>query len=265
MTATPRTEPGTAPGGLARSRLPSGAAKTAYVHRMFDAVAPRYDLVNRIISLGQDQLWRRLAVDALALAPGSVVLDVACGTGGLSRVARRRGFRSVGTDLSWGMLAANTEPGALVQSDVARLPFPDASMDGAVCGYALRNFTDLSGALREIGRVVRPGGRLSVLEVGDPPSGPLRLGYQVWFEHIVPLVGRLLSERDAYQYLPRSTAYLPTEAALRKLLVEGGFSTVGRRLLSGGLSQLFTATRLGLPRAATLRPGLRPAPRGGRL
>jgi demethylmenaquinone methyltransferase/2-methoxy-6-polyprenyl-1,4-benzoquinol methylase len=227
--------------------LPTGAAKTVRVRAMFDAIAPRYDLVNRLMTFGLDRGWRRTTVDALGLPAGSRVLDLACGTGDLGTMAAARGYRPVGADLSWGMLAANGTGEPLVQCDAAALPLADGSVDGVVCGYALRNFTDLGASLAEAGRVLRPGGRLAILEVAAPPGGLMKVGYRVWFEHAVPALGGLLSDADAYHYLPRSTAYLPDEVGLRRLLLEAGFSTVGRRLLHGGLSQLLTGTRVGLP------------------
>ncbi len=232
--------------------LPTGAEKTARVRSMFDTIAPRYDLVNRVMTFGLDRGWRRATVDALGLAPGATVLDLACGTGDLASLAGRRGYRTLGADLSWGMLEVGQARPA-VQADASALPLPDGVLDGVVCGYALRNFTDLAGSLAESARVLRPGGRIAVLEVAVPPAGLLRAGHRLWFGHAVPILGGLLSDADAYRYLPRSTAYLPAEPALRHLFVESGFATVGTRLLHGGLSQLITATRAGLP------PGAEPA------
>ncbi len=217
---------------------------------MFDAIAPRYDLVNRLMTLGLDRRWRRATVDALALPPGALVLDLACGTGDLSRLAARRGYRVLGADLSEGMLAANRSGVPVVQARAEHLPLADGSIDGLVCGYALRNFTELGAALAEMARVLRPGGRVALLEVASPPPGPMRAGFTLWFERVVPRLGGLLSDRDAYRYLPRSTAYLPDDPALRSLVRQAGFSAVGRRLLSGGLSQLVVATRVGRPGAA---------------
>jgi demethylmenaquinone methyltransferase/2-methoxy-6-polyprenyl-1,4-benzoquinol methylase len=214
---------------------------------MFDAIAPRYDLVNRLMTFGLDQFWRRATIAALALPRGSLVLDLACGTGDLSQMARRRDHRVIGADLSWGMLAANRTGVPLLQADSGRLPFPDRTFDGLVCGYALRNFTDLATSLAETARVVRPGGRVALLEVDAPPSGALRAGYDVWFTRVVPMIGGALSDRDAYQYLPRSVAYLPPAPALRRMLGDAGYSGVGVRPLAGGLSQLLFATRVGPP------------------
>ena len=214
---------------------------------MFDAIAPRYDLVNRLMTFGLDQAWRRSTISALALPAGSLLLDVACGTGDLSRLALHKGYRVIGADLSAGMLAANSTGTPLLQADCSWLPFPDGTFDGLVCGYALRNFTDLAGALAETARVIRPGGRIALLEVDAPSSGPLRAGYDVWFTRIVPMIGGALSDRDAYRYLPRSVAYLPPSPVLRHMLGEAGYSGVGVRPLAGGLSQLLFATRIGCP------------------
>jgi demethylmenaquinone methyltransferase/2-methoxy-6-polyprenyl-1,4-benzoquinol methylase len=204
-------------------------------------------MVNRLMTFGLDQSWRRDTIAALALPEGSLVLDVACGTGDLSRLARRRGYRVIGADLSRGMLAANHSGAPLLQADCSQLPFTDGAFDGLVCGYALRNFSDLAGALTETARVIRPGGRLAMLEVDAPTSAVLRTGYDVWFTRVVPLIGAVLSDRDAYHYLPRSVAYLPPTPVVRRMLSEAGYSGVGIRPLAGGLSQLLFATRSGTP------------------
>ncbi len=249
--AVPAGSPG--PGALeaaARARhadLPVGDEKTALVRSMFDTIAPRYDLVNRTMTFGLDVRWRRRALGALALPAGSTVLDLACGTGDFLRLLAADGFRPVGADLSWGMLAANRTGAPLAQADGAALPLATGTVDGVTCGYALRNFTDLAAVLGELGRVVRPGGRISLLEVAEPDGGLLRLGHRIWFRRVVPVIGGLLSDPAAYRYLPRSTAYLPSADELRRLLVDAGFSSVNRRTLSGGLSQLLTATRSGRP------------------
>ncbi len=227
--------------------LPTGPEKTARVRAMFDTIAPRYDLVNRMMTFGLDQSWRRRTVAALALPPSALVLDLACGTGDLSRLAERRGYRVVGADLSAGMLAAGGGITPVVEADAARLPFPDGAFDGLLCGYALRNFTDLAATLAESARVLRPGGRLAVLEVDTPESPLLRAGYDVWFTRAVPVIGAALSDAEAYHYLPRSVAYLPAAPELRRLLVQAGFAAVGIRPLAGGLSQLVVATRAGMP------------------
>jgi len=210
---------------------------------MFDDIAPRYELVNRVMTFGLDASWRRRAVRSLGLPAGSRILDLACGTGDLSRTARHEGLVPIGADLSFGMLDASHGTGPLVQADASALPLADASVDGLICGYALRNFTDLTAALHEMGRVVRPGGRLSLLEVAAPNNRLLLAGYKVWFERAVPVIGGLLSDRAAYRYLPASTAYLPTPEELRTTLEAAGFSGINHRMLTAGLSQLVTATR----------------------
>ena len=231
----------------AEADLPTGAEKTALVRSMFDSIAPRYDLVNRLMTFGLDIRWRRQSARALGLPSGSVVLDLACGTGDFLVILEEAGLQPFGMDLSWGMLVANHTGRPLAQADASRLPLDPASVDGITCGYALRNFTDLQGAFDEFGRVVRPGGRISLLEVAEPSSALLRLGHGIWFRQVVPVLGGLLSDRDAYRYLPRSTAYLPEPDELRDMLRSAGFSAVNRRALSGGLSQLLTATREGRP------------------
>ncbi len=227
--------------------LPTGAAKTAAVRSMFDAIAPRYDLVNRVMTFGLDVHWRTMSTRALGLPSGSTVLDLACGTGDFLRDIGRAGHRAVGMDLSWGMLTANRSGAPLVQCDATHLPLAGAAVDGVTCGYALRNFTDLPAAFGELARVVRPGGRIALLEVAEPEHTLLRAGHRVWFRHAVPRIGAVLSDPAAYRYLPASTAYLPPTDELRALLREAGFSAVNRRALSGGLSQLLTATRAGRP------------------
>jgi demethylmenaquinone methyltransferase/2-methoxy-6-polyprenyl-1,4-benzoquinol methylase len=214
---------------------------------MFDTIAPRYDLMNRLMTFGLDQSWRRGTVAALGLPLGARVLDLACGTGDLTRLALRQGYDVVGADLSAGMLAANGTPVPLVEADGSRLPFGDGAFDGVVCGYALRNFTDLGATLGECARVLRAGGRLAVLEVDTPTSRLWRAGYDVWFTKAVPLLGSALSDKEAYDYLPRSVVYLPPTPTLRALLRDKGFSGVGIRPLAGGLSQLIVGTRAGAP------------------
>ena len=145
------------------------------------------------------------------------------------------------------MLSANGASTPLVEADGSRLPFADGTFDGVVCGYALRNFTDLGATLAECSRVLRFGGRLAVLEVDAPTSRLWRAGYDVWFNQVVPVLGGALSDRDAYRYLPRSVAYLPPAAELRRMLSAAGFSAVGIRPLAGGLSQQIVATRAGAP------------------
>ncbi len=210
---------------------------------MFDAIASRYEFVNKIMTFGLDARWRRKAVADLRLPPASVVLDVAAGTGDFTRELTRQGQRPIATDLSFGMLDAARVVAHRVQADASTLPFRDAVFDGVTCGYALRNFTDLARTFDEMARVTRPGGRLSLLEVSEPTSGLLRAGFRLWFRRIVPFIGSLFSDRAAYHYLPESTAYLPTSPEIVRMLNQSGFVAVNHRRVMGGLSQQFIATR----------------------
>lgn len=210
---------------------------------MFDTIAPRYDLVNRIMTFGMDVGWRKRAIRELQLAPGSRVLDLACGTGDFCRELDRRGHRPIGVDLSFGMLRAARTDAPLVQGDLLGMPVRSASADGAVCGFALRNLVDLRPFLAELGRVVRPGGRIALLEVSAPDNGLLRWGHGVYFGRVVPAIGGVLSERSAYQYLPRSMAYLPPPETILAWLSEAGFADGRRAQLTTGISQLYLATR----------------------
>ncbi len=210
---------------------------------MFDAIASRYELVNKLMTFGLDARWRRRAVVDLRLPPQSVVLDIAAGTGDLTRELVRQGHTAVATDLSFGMLRAGRKMDERVQADASSLPFRSASFDGVTCGYALRNFSDLAATFNEMARVVRPGGRLSLLEVAEPQSGIWRAGFRVWFRRVVPFIGSLVSDRAAYHYLPESTAYLPASHEIVRMLNHAGFSAVNHRRVMGGLSQQFIATR----------------------
>jgi demethylmenaquinone methyltransferase/2-methoxy-6-polyprenyl-1,4-benzoquinol methylase len=223
--------------------LPSGEAKRQAVREMFDTIAPRYDLVNRLMTFGLDRSWRRTAVRDLGLERGSRVLDVACGTGDLCRDLAAAAYRPIGIDLSLGMLRHARTTAPLIHGDALGLPLASDSIDGAVSGFALRNFVELDGLFRELRRVVRTGGRISLLDVATPRRSVLRLGHRAYFGHVVPLVGAALSDAGAYRYLPRSVAYLPTVADLLAKLRAAGFGSVERRTLSGGITQLLTATR----------------------
>jgi demethylmenaquinone methyltransferase/2-methoxy-6-polyprenyl-1,4-benzoquinol methylase len=210
---------------------------------MFDAIAGRYEMVNKMMTFGLDARWRRRAVSDLRLPAQSLVLDVAAGTGDFTRELERQSQHAVATDLSYGMLHAGRQMRRRVQADAAAMPFSTAIFDGLTCGYALRNFTDLAATFDEMARVVRPGGRLSLLEVAEPERGLLRTGFRIWFRRVVPFIGSLVSDRAAYHYLPRSTAYLPPTEQIVAMLNASGFSAVNHRRVMGGLSQQFIATR----------------------
>ena len=223
--------------------LPQGDEKATAVRGMFDAIAPRYDLVNRIMTFRLDVRWRRLAVGSLALRRDSRVLDLACGTGDLCRELEAAGLRAIGVDLSFGMLAAARTDAPLAQGDALRLPVRDGVIDGVTCGFALRNLVELAPFFAELRRVLRPGGRIALLEVAEPANPVLRWGHGIYFGKVVPRIGGLLSDASAYRYLPRSVAYLPAPDEMQAMIADAGFTAVDRRLLSGGISQLLTATR----------------------
>jgi demethylmenaquinone methyltransferase / 2-methoxy-6-polyprenyl-1,4-benzoquinol methylase len=223
--------------------LPQGEDKARAVRGLFDTISPRYDLVNRVMTFGMDRGWRRRTVRELALPIGSLVFDLACGTGDLCRELGGAGHRAVGFDFSHGMLCAARTDAPLVEADILRLPVRDGGADGATCGFALRNVVSLVDLFTELARVVRPGGRIALLETAEPDGGLVRLGHRAYFRRVVPAIGGLLSDREAYAYLPRSTAYLPAPEELLSILRGAGFPDARRLRLSGGITQLLVATR----------------------
>jgi demethylmenaquinone methyltransferase/2-methoxy-6-polyprenyl-1,4-benzoquinol methylase len=227
--------------------LPVGDDKRVMVESMFDDIAPRYDRLNRVISLGLDQGWRRRTVATLGLLRGARVVDLACGTGDLCNDLLAVGYQPLGFDVSTGMLASAHTTAPLVRSDVLVLPLADASVDGVTCGFALRNFTDLPMFFAECARVLRPGGRFAALDAAEPERSVVRAGHNLWFRKLVPWIGgRLSGNPAAYRYLPASTAYLPPGPALIGELHDAGFTDIGRRTMMGGAVQLLTGTRNGL-------------------
>ncbi|HKC78030.1 MAG TPA: bifunctional demethylmenaquinone methyltransferase/2-methoxy-6-polyprenyl-1,4-benzoquinol methylase UbiE [Gaiellaceae bacterium] len=218
----------------------SGRLPAEGVQRMFDRIAPVYDAMNRVMTAGLDQRWRRATV-AAAVRPGDRVLDACCGTGDLAVAARKAGAGEVvGVDFSERMLerARRKAPEVeFVQSDVLTLPFAEESFDAAVVGFGVRNVEDLEACLREFRRVLRPGGRVGILEI-TRPRGPLALFYKLWFDRIVPLLGRVLPGGDAYTYLPASVRRFPRPEELADLLETCGFGGVRFRRFAGGIVAL---------------------------
>ncbi len=217
----------------------SGTMAPDGVRTMFDRIAPVYDAMNRIMTAGLDRTWRRLAVEAV-VQPGDRVLDACCGTGDLALAAEREGGIVTGLDFSAEMLVRarrKSESVAWVQGDLLALPFEDASFDAATVGFGVRNVADLEAALRELRRVLRPGGRLAILEITQP-RGPLQPFFRLWFDRVVPLLGRVLPGGQAYAYLPASVRRFPGADDLATLVRDAGFRHVRVRLLGGTIVAL---------------------------
>jgi demethylmenaquinone methyltransferase / 2-methoxy-6-polyprenyl-1,4-benzoquinol methylase len=223
--------------------LPKGEEKAKVVQTMFDRIAPRYDRLNRIMTFGMDVSWRRKSIAALGLERGSNVVDVACGTGDFCRALQHAGLEPVGFDVSFGMLSVAETRAPLVQGDALSLPVREASFDGLTCGFALRNVVDLQALFGESARVVRSGGRVAFLETAQPENRVLSLGHRIYFHKVVPRIGGWLSDKEAYSYLPKSSAYLPAKAELLTLLEKAGFRAVDVRFFGLGAVQLLTGTR----------------------
>ena len=222
----------------------SGTLPAEGVRSMFDRIAPVYDLMNRVMTVGLDQRWRRLTVREV-VAPGDRVLDGCCGTGDLAVAARKAGAGEVvGLDFSGPMLerARKKEPAVeWIQGDLLELPFEDGFFDAATVGFGVRNVVDLERGLAELRRVLRSGGRVGILEI-TRPRGPLRLFYRLWFDVLIPLAGRILPGGKAYTYLPASVRRFPAPDELAALLQAQGFERVAYRRLGGGIVALHTGT-----------------------
>jgi demethylmenaquinone methyltransferase / 2-methoxy-6-polyprenyl-1,4-benzoquinol methylase len=231
-----------------------GPEKRAYVRDVFTAIAPTYDRLNRIISLRFDQRWRRYAVGRLGWErrPEGIYLDLCAGTLDFAAtLARRPGFRGriVAADFVPAMLrlGRNKATGlAPVTADALELPFPDASFDGAMVGWGVRNLVDFDAGLAEAARVLRPGGRLVILEMTLPPHAGLRRLYEFYFRRVLPWIGRRISKHTtAYTWLPASTIAFPSPPELARRLAAQGFDAVSYRLFLGGVCALHVGTRAG--------------------
>ncbi len=226
--------------------LPHGAEKAATVQAMFDRIAPRYDLLNRLLTLHLDQRWRAALIRHAAVQARDVVVDLGCGTGDLCVLAAATGAQVIGIDFAAAMLAQARRRGlrtALLRADAGRLPLPAACATVITSAFALRNFVSIPIVLSEAARVLRPAGRLALLEVDEPASRVARWGHEVYFRRLVPLIGAVFSDADAYAYLPQSTAYLPPAPKLLAAITAAGFHGVVKRPLSAGVAQLITAVR----------------------
>jgi demethylmenaquinone methyltransferase / 2-methoxy-6-polyprenyl-1,4-benzoquinol methylase len=219
--------------------IEAGTLPAEGVRAMFDRIAPVYDAMNRVMTAGLDGRWRRETASAV-VRPGDRVLDSCCGTGDLAVACARAGGTVTGLDFSERMLErARRKSGEIdwVQGDALALPFEDDSVDAATVGFGVRNLEDLDGGLAELARVLRPGGRLGVLEI-TRPQGFLQPFYNVWFGTVVPVLGKLLPGGSAYTYLPASVKRFPGPEDLARFLREAGFSEVRYRLFAGGIVAL---------------------------
>jgi demethylmenaquinone methyltransferase/2-methoxy-6-polyprenyl-1,4-benzoquinol methylase len=221
------------------SRIESGTLPPEGVQKMFDRIAPVYDAMNKVMTAGLDRRWRRITIDQ-TVRTGDRVLDACCGTGDLAIAARARGADAIGLDFSERMLerARRKEPAIeWVQGDVLALPFGEASFDAATVGFGVRNVADLEAGLRELRRVLRAGGRLGILEI-TMPRGRLAPFYRVWFDRVVPALGKVLPGGSAYTYLPASVRRFPPPAELAALLEQCGFERVRYKTFAGGIVAL---------------------------
>ena len=212
------------------------------VQRMFDRIAPVYDAMNHVMTAGLDRRWRRITIDETVQSDDRV-LDACCGTGDLAIAARARGADVVGLDFSERMLERARRKGPQidwVRGDVLALPFDEGSFDAVTVGFGVRNVEDLEAGLRELRRVLRPGGRLGILEI-TTPRGRFAPFYRVWFDRIVPLLGKVLPGGAAYTYLPASVRRFPGPDDLAALLERTGFADVRYRLFAGGIVALHVA------------------------
>jgi demethylmenaquinone methyltransferase/2-methoxy-6-polyprenyl-1,4-benzoquinol methylase len=220
------------------------------VERMFDRIAGPYDMMNRVMTAGLDRRWRELAAEATGLGNGANALDACCGTGDLARaLARRvgRGGQVTGLDFSGEMLERarrkQREEGAAeitwVHGDATAMPFADNSFSAVTIGFGLRNLPDPEQGLRELARVVRPGGKVVVLEITQPASGPMKPFYGVWFNRVVPALGKVL-DNSAYSYLPASVRRFPPPEELGRMCWRAGLQDVRYRLLASGIVALHT-------------------------
>jgi demethylmenaquinone methyltransferase/2-methoxy-6-polyprenyl-1,4-benzoquinol methylase len=227
----------------------AGAAREKQVQQLFSEIAPRYDLLNHVLSLNIDRSWRRKAVDLLRWesAPDGIFLDACAGTFDLAlELAGRKGFkgRVIASDFAHPMLVQGEPkldgaPISPVCGDSLALPFPDASFEGATVGFGVRNLADLRAGLSDLRRALKPGRRLVVLEFTVPPNPVMRAGYLFYFHHILPLVGRIVSGHPwAYTYLPESVKEFPGPEALGALFEEVGYTDVGWKLVSGGIAAI---------------------------
>jgi demethylmenaquinone methyltransferase / 2-methoxy-6-polyprenyl-1,4-benzoquinol methylase len=223
-----------------------GTLPEAQVRAMFDRVARVYDRMNSVMTAGMHHRWRERAVDLAGVGPGSRALDVATGTGDLAVELASRGASVIGLDFSEVMLdLARAKAPALefVQGNALELPFADGEFDAVTVGFGARNFADLDRGLRELARVTRPGGRVVILEITTPQKPPLSWFFRVWFDRVVPRLGGVAGDSDAYSYLPSSVRRFPGPEELARLLADAGLVEVRWVLTAGGIIAIHAGTR----------------------
>lgn len=222
------------------------------VNRMFDRVAARYDLLNSVMSAGLHHRWRERAVDRAELSPGDTALDVCCGTGDMALELARRvepGGHVVGCDFSEPMLDLAREKAAgrpslrFEWADALQLPYDAASFDAVTVGFGVRNFADRHRGVAEMARVLRPGGHLVILEITRPSRPPLSMFYSLWFDRVVPLLGWLAGDADAYSYLPESVRSFPSPPALAAELAAAGLDRIRWTIMAGGIIAVHSGVR----------------------
>jgi demethylmenaquinone methyltransferase/2-methoxy-6-polyprenyl-1,4-benzoquinol methylase len=215
-----------------------GTLEPGQVREMFDRIAGPYDLMNSLMTAGLHHRWRSRAADLAQVGPGDSALDVATGTGDLAIELARRGASVTGCDFSEAMLARAREKAPAIHfewADALALPYPDASFDAASVGFGARNFADLRSGLQEMARVVRPGGHVVVLEITTPTRPPLSTFFGLWFDRLVPALGKLAGDSDAYNYLPSSVRRFPGPAELAAVMSDVGLTEIRYILTAGGI------------------------------
>ena len=233
---------------MASPQARTGTLEESQVRAMFDRIARVYDLMNSVMTAGLHHRWRERAADLAAVGPGGRALDVASGTGDLAiALARRIGPTGtvVGTDFSEAMLERARQKSSAVTwewANALELPYPDGGFDAATVGFGARNFSDLDRGLAEMARVVRPGGRVVILEITTPQRPPLSTFFSIWFDRIVPALGKLAGDPDAYAYLPSSVKRFPAPEALAGRMARAGLTDVRWILTAGGIIALHVGT-----------------------
>lgn len=231
---------------MSTETLPNSNEKATVVREMFDRIAPSYDRMNSLMTGGFDRAWRRTLLQTASVGPGDVLVDVACGTGDIGLLARREGATVVGVDFSFPMLGIAADrglAGRLSRGDALSLPIADDAVDAVTCGFGLRNFVAIPPFVEEAARVLKPGGRIVLLEVATPSNPLVRFGHQLYFNRVVPILGALVTERKAYTYLPQSVVYLPSTEELVAMLDRAGFMRTGAKKLGLGGIQIVHGVR----------------------